>query len=280
MIAKYLRFPGGKAKALTFSYDDGVQQDVRLIEIFRKYGMRATFNINGGQFSPEGKVFPEGHVHRRLTERQVKEAYTEDVCEVACHAYQHPMLTDCDSAVVVDQVISDRKALEKLFGRQIHGMAYPFGPTNDTVVSCLKNCGIYYSRTTVSTEKFDMPTDWLRLPATCHHKNPKLMELAEKFIDLNTVKHGPKVFYVWGHAYEFEEKNNWNVIEDFCEKMAGKDDIWYCTNMELYLAWRDYTRLECSADGSMIHNPSPRSVWIADNKGKIYEIKPFETVTV
>ena len=36
MRAMYLRFPGGKAKALTFSYDDGVEQDVPLLEILRK----------------------------------------------------------------------------------------------------------------------------------------------------------------------------------------------------------------------------------------------------
>ena len=33
-------------KSLTFSYDDGVTQDVRLIEIFNKYGLKATFNLN------------------------------------------------------------------------------------------------------------------------------------------------------------------------------------------------------------------------------------------
>lgn len=280
MIAKYLRFPGGKAKALTFSYDDGVEQDMRLVEIFRKYGMRATFNINAGQFSAEGTVHPEGKIHRRMTEKQVRSTYTEDVCEVACHTYNHPMLTDCASATVVDQVISDRKALEGLFGRQIHGMAYPFGPTDDRVVQCLKDCDIWYSRTVESTEKFNMPKDWLRLPATCHHRNPRLMELAHQFLDLQVNKHGPKLFYVWGHAYEFEEKDNWNVIEEFCEKMAGKEDIWYCTNMELYLAWRDYTRLESSADGHLIHNPSPRTVWIADSQNKVYKIGPGETIPV
>ncbi len=35
-------------KYLTFSYDDGVTQDIRLIELFNKYGMKATFNINSG----------------------------------------------------------------------------------------------------------------------------------------------------------------------------------------------------------------------------------------
>lgn len=279
MIARFLRFPGGKAKALTFSYDDGVEQDIRLVEIFRKNGLKATFNINGGQFSPEGKVFPEGHVHRRMTEAKVKETYKEDVCEVACHSYNHPHLCQCDPGVAAYQVVQDRFALETLFNRQIHGMAYPHGPTNDTVVSILKNAGIWYSRTTKSTEKFDMPTDWLRLPATCHHKNPRLMELADNFLTL-TPKYEPQLFYVWGHSYEFEQHNNWNIIEDFAQKMSGKDDIWYCTNMELYLAWRDYMNLESSVDGSMIYNPSVRSVWIADNKNNVYQIKPGETLKI
>lgn len=277
MITRYLRFPGGKAKALTFSYDDGVEQDIRLVDIFRKHGLKATFNINGGQFSPEGTVHPDGKIHRRMTEQQVKATYTEDVCEVACHSYNHPFLCECDPATVSLQVLQDRLALEKLFDRQIHGMAYPYGPTNDMVVNVLQNTGIWYSRTTVSTEKFDMPTDWLRLPATCHHKNPRLMELADQFLELQPNRH-PKVFYVWGHAYEFEQKDNWNVIEDFASKMEGKDDIWYCTNMELYLAWRDYMNLESSADGTMIYNPSVRSVWICDGKGNTYEIKPGETI--
>lgn len=29
-----LKFPGGKTRALTFSYDDGVSQDMRLVTLF------------------------------------------------------------------------------------------------------------------------------------------------------------------------------------------------------------------------------------------------------
>lgn len=277
MNSMYLRFPGGKAKALTFSYDDGVEQDMQLVDIFRKYGMKGTFNLNAGQISPEGTVHSEGKIHRRMTASQIMKTYTEDVCEIACHSFTHPHLTACNSAVVCNQIIEDRKALEALFSRQVHGMAYPYGPTNDMVVDVCRLCGIYYSRTTVSTLKFDMPTDWLRLPATCHHKNPKLMELADTFLNMHVDKF-PQLFYVWGHAYEFEDKQNWHVIENFCEKMHGKDDIWYATNMEIYTAWADYMRLETSADGSRIFNPNCRSVWIANNKNEVFEIKPGETL--
>ena len=43
----------GKMKALTFSYDDGVEQDIRLIEILDRYHLRGTFNLNPGLQSPE-----------------------------------------------------------------------------------------------------------------------------------------------------------------------------------------------------------------------------------
>ena len=49
-----MRFPGGLAKALTFSYDDGVEQDIRLVEILDKYGMKGTFNLNSGCYAKPG----------------------------------------------------------------------------------------------------------------------------------------------------------------------------------------------------------------------------------
>ena len=277
-MTRYLCFPGGRRKALTFSYDDGVEEDIRLTGIFRKYGMKATFNINSGSFGPDDGSNPTGRKHRKLSRKEAKEIYTEDLFEVACHGVNHESLTICDSASAVLDVIDDRRNLEDLFAKQIHGMAYANGLVNDQVTNILKVCGIWYSRTTVSTGKFDMPENWLKLPATCHHKNPRLMELAEQFLTMKTRL--PAVFYVWGHAYEFADADNWHVMEDFCEKMAGHEDIWYCTNMELYLAWRDYQRLESSADGKHIYNPSPRSVWIRDKGAKVYEIKPNETITM
>ena len=33
----------GKMKAVTFSYDDGVEQDIRFIELLDRYGLRGTF---------------------------------------------------------------------------------------------------------------------------------------------------------------------------------------------------------------------------------------------
>jgi len=278
-MTRYLCFAGGKRKALTFSYDDGVEEDIRLADIFRKHGLKATFNLNSGTFGPEDGSNPTNRKHRKLSRREALEVYTEDLFEVACHGVHHEYLTACDTAAACIDVIDDRRNLEQLFHRQIHGMAYANGVHNDDVVNVLRSAGIWYCRTVVSTLKFDLPTDWLRLPATCHHKNPQLMELADKFLELKP-RYDPAVFYVWGHAYEFADNDNWYIMEDFADKMANREDIWYCTNMELYTAWLDYSRLESTVDGKQIFNPSVRSVWIRSKTGNVYEIEPGQTVTI
>ena len=59
----------GKNKAVTFSYDDGITQDKRLIELFNKYGLKCTFNINSGLLGQDGYLDREGE---RVTHIKVK----------------------------------------------------------------------------------------------------------------------------------------------------------------------------------------------------------------
>ena len=92
MAKIYLRFPRGRAKALTLSYDDGVEQDMRLVEILDRYGLKGTYNLNSGHYAPEGTVFPCGQIHRRMTEKQVLKTFQGSGHEVACHSLTHPYL--------------------------------------------------------------------------------------------------------------------------------------------------------------------------------------------
>lgn len=98
------------------------------------------------------------------------------------------------------------------------------------------------------------------MPATCHHNNPRLMELAHIFVE-NPVTRHPNLFYLWGHSYEFDGNNNWNVIEEFAEYIGNREDIWYATNIEVYDYVAAFKNLVFSADGSRVYNPSSRSVW-------------------
>lgn len=278
MAQVFMRFPGGKLKTLTFSYDDGVEQDVRLIEIFKKHNLRATFNLNSGEYAPEGTVYEPGRIHRRMTEAAVSKLYAQDGIEVAVHGYTHPWLDHMPVNMCTKDLIADREKLEQQFGTIVRGMAYPYGTHSEDVVNSMRSVGIVYSRTVHSTHDFNMPTDWMRLPATCHHNDPQLMELAHKFIEQPTWGR-PAMFYLWGHSYEFEENNNWEVIEEFTDFMAGRDDIWYATNIEIYDYQDAFKRLLFSVDGKIVKNPTATELWFYLN-GKEYSIKPGEVLKV
>ena len=270
----FMRFPEGKKKALTLSYDDGVEQDIRLIEIMKENGLKGTFNVNSGLYAPEGKVFPEGTIHRRMTKDQVTKVYTENEMEVAVHGLEHPYLEKLPMNLCLSDVAKDRENLEAQFGKIVRGMAYPFGTYSDQVVECLKCAGIVYSRTTVATRNFALPTDWLRLPATCHHNDAKLMELAKKFVEEEPQRES-WLFYLWGHSYEFEADDNWHVIEEFAAYTGKKADVWYATNIEIYEYMEAYGRLVFSMDGKRVVNPTTTALYFSI-AGNDYCVKPGE----
>ena len=213
-----------------------------------------------------------------MTKNACVELYKNSGHEVAVHAYTHPWLEKLPSSGVAYEIMKDREELEASFDCIVRGMAYPYGTYNDEVVKVLEQCGIVYARTTKSTERFDIPTDWLRLPATCHHNNARLMELAHKFVEENKNTQ-PKLFYLWGHTYEFEEKDNWNVIEEFGEYIGGREDIWYATNIEIYEYIEDYKRLVFSADMRKVKNPTARDLWFFLNGQEIC-LEAGKTLTI
>lgn len=274
----FMRFPKGKAKVVTLSYDDGVEQDIRLIEIMKKYGLKGTFNINSGLYAKEGTIYPEGAIHRRMAKTQAQEVYKNSGMEIAVHGLTHPFLEQLSKGTCTYEVLQDRLNLESEYHTIVRGMAYPYGTFNDDVVECLKQCGIVYSRTTKSTEDFWLPSDWLRLCPTCHHKNPRLMELARCFVEESAIRH-PKTFYLWGHSYEFDVDNNWKVIETFAEYIGNREDIWYATNIEIYDYVKAYEQLVFSADGTKIFNPTVTDIYFSYN-GEVSCVKSKEIISL
>ena len=274
----FMRFPGGLKKAFTTSYDDGVEQDIRLIEIMRKNGIKGTFNLNSGLFAAEGTVYPAGQIHRRLTEKQCAGLYRGSDIEPAVHGYEHPFWSKLPAPCCVADVIDDRRALEKLFGIPVRGAAYPYGAFSDAVTDILDKCGITYCRTTVSTHAFTMPERPLTLHPTCHHDDPLLRELGERFVNENPER-DPALFYLWGHAYEFEMHDNWNVIEDFLAEIGGKSDIWYATNGEIIDYANAFKKLVFSADGHIVTNPTCTTLWFNDGR-ETYAVGGGETIRI
>ena len=273
---KYMRFPEGKAKALTFSYDDGVVADRRLLKIFEKYGLKGTFNLNS-------KLFDCENWHGRMDEDGTYAAFNACGQEIALHGARHIFMDKVPLCEAVKEIVDNRAYLEEKFGRIVRGLAYAYGGYNEDIKRVLKDCGVAYARTTHSTYGFGIPSDWLELNPTCHHTESELTALSDRFFGgspLDEFKHRESwLFYVWGHSYEFDDDNNWDIIEALGRRAAeNRDEIWLATNIEIFNYVQAYERLVFSLDGERVYNPSAVGVWI-ELRGKTYEIGAGQTVT-
>lgn len=257
-------YPQGKRKALTFSYDDGQIFDRRLAELFRSAGMKATFHLNSGNLEQgEGSFY--------VGVEELEHVYLGH--EIACHGVQHRNPTTLTRQQLVLELQEDRKTLERLTGGLVQGLSYAFGNYNGEVMETAKQLGIKYSRTVQGTGGFFPPADFMAWHPTCHHNN-RLLELGDQFLDVAGYYELP-LMYVWGHSYEFGNSGDWSVIEAFVEKMAGKEDIWYATNIEICY-YIEATRAQVfSADGLTMYNPTAVNVWVSTKEG-ILTVKPGE----
>lgn len=227
----------GKKKAITFSFDDGVTQDIRLIGILNKYGLKGTFNLNSSLLGLPGQLERNDKPvrHDKVAPSKVKQIYAGH--EVAVHTLTHPLLTALDDETVAYQVEEDRKALSALCGYEVVGMAYPCGGVNndERVAEVIrKNTGVKYARTITSTYVFNKQENLLRFHPSVYYIEEDFETVVDKFLALETDE--PQLLYIWGHSYEMDAGFiSWENFERICEKLSGRPDVFYGTNKEVLL---------------------------------------------
>lgn len=283
MRSVFMRYPNGKAKAVTFSYDDGVPQDRRLVEIFDKYHIKATFNFNG-----------KGMREFYFSKEEIQNYFLSAGHEIAVHGDNHRANGNLRPIEGIRDVLDCRLELEERCDSIIRGMAYPdtgirlMGnfTTHEQIKNYMSELDIAYARTLGGdNDSFLLPSDFHAWMPSAHHDNPKIMEYIDKFLalDISTkayhARRVPRLLYIWGHSYEFDRNDNWEHIEEICEKLANNDEIWYATNIEIYDYVQAYKNLRYSANGCMIYNPTLLTVWL-DVDGKTYQIHSNETILI
>lgn len=226
----------GKMKAITFSYDDGVKQDERLVELLNKYNLKATFNLNSELLgSPEVKDGERFIAREKIKPEDVRNLYAGH--EVSVHTLTHPNLVGCTDQEIIYQIETDRQNLENLVGYNVVGMAYPCGGINndDHVASIIKkHTQIQYARTITSNYCFDIQNNLYRFNPTVFHLDfERSFKLAQEFMEQTT--YTPLLFYIWGHSFEFDYENSWDAFEEFCKYISNRPDIFYGTNKEVLL---------------------------------------------
>ena len=105
MRYQFLRFPGGKGKAVTFSYDDGVSQDMRLSDVLEKYQIKATFNLNAENLRGS----------KGLNKDDIKEYILNRGHEIAVHGSNHRAEGTMRPIEGIQDVLNCRLELEERF---------------------------------------------------------------------------------------------------------------------------------------------------------------------
>ena len=278
---QFLRFPEGKCRAFTMSYDDGCAQDKRLSDAILPYGLKCTFNLNALSLGRpyehsvadiEKYIYGRGH-------------------EVAVHGALHRATGRLRPIEILDEVLECRRDLEARLGRIIRGMAYPdsgirsLAPTTTyaDVKRALTDCGIVYARTLgEDNRRYDLPADFHAWMPTAHHTNPELLSMLDEFLAFDYEKmyissRRERLFYVWGHAFEFDGNNDWSLLDEMGKRISASSDVWCATNMEIYEYVTAYASLIFSADNGKVYNPTLKTVWF-ERDGVMYSVAPGETL--
>lgn len=282
----FIRFPGGKSKALTLSYDDGCIHDRKLIETLNRYNIKTTLNVNSGFMSQQGDGW-------HLTAEELGKLAESGGHEIAVHGAHHIAPGKASAVNGIADILDCRRDLERAYGKIIRGMAYPdsgitattAGVSKKQIKSYIKSLGIVYSRSLGGdNDSFSIPEDWFEWMPTAHHINPMLMTYLEKFLNAeprnNYIAHqNSLLFYLWGHSFEYENNKNWDLLEEFCKKAGNRDDIWYATNIEIYDYVEAFRSLRFSVDNDLVYNPSLFTVWFTEDS-ELFSIEPGQTLKI
>ena len=271
MITKL--FPNGKAKSFNVTYDDGVLQDVRFVELLNKYNLKGTFNLNSGLMENEFEwVHENGCVVKRLSKDKVVSLYLGH--EIASHSLTHPYMDNLSESEILYELQSDKTNLERLFGKEIKGFAVPFDYYSDLIEKCVKQAGFSYARISEESRSFTPQTDYFKWKATVFHTDSNLKELTQHFIKSDEEL---AVFQIVGHSYDLDIENLWETIEDIFRVISSQIDILPMTTIEIINYLKAMNKAEIT--DKYIKNNSNISLWFSI-EGMACEVNPNERIVL
>ena len=230
----------GKKKAVTFSFDDGLREDIQAIQIFNDYGLKGTFNLNSGLLGTRRSCLDTvGKTMEQVIVPEDKVAQIYKGHEIAVHTLTHPNLTTLTEEEIVREVEEDRKKLEEICGYSVVGMAYPCGGYDHDarVMDIIRNkTAIKYVRANNPTHSFAFSySDLLDFHPTVFDMNENLEKMVDDFLSIEANE--PQIMMIFGHALDFYDSSgnfpDWKTFERICKKLSNKNHFFYGTCKEI-----------------------------------------------
>ena len=266
-------YPGGKTKVFNISYDDGVVQDIRFVELLNRYGLKGTFNLNYGLMHSAFTWTHEcGMIVRRLREEEVAGIYQGH--EIASHSYSHPYFDNMPESDILKELGADKFFLERLTGREVAGYATPFYFYSDLMADCVRHCGFEYARISEESNDYSVPSDIYRWRGSKFHWDEDLETFVQGFLETEKEL---ALCQLVGHSYDLDVMNLWDKMERICHDVSKDSNVWPATHLEIvrYLRAMDQVWI---TDGNL-KNESNVDLWF-EIDGKTVCIGPGKVLTI
>lgn len=252
-------YPGGKSKAFNISYDDGVLQDIRFVELLNRYGLKGTFNLNYGLMRSGFTWQHEcGMTVHRLTEEQVNQVYKGH--EIASHSYSHPYFDNMEETDILKELGSDKFFLENLFSREVAGYATPFYYYSDLMADCVRRCGFAYARISEESNDYSVPADFYRWRGSKFHWDEDLEDFVHGFLE---TERELALCQLVGHSYDLDVMNLWDRMERICHAVSSASNVWAATHIEIVRYLREMEKVHITE--REIRNHSHAMLWFMVN---------------
>lgn len=200
-------------------WDDGNYTDIQLTELLRKYGAKATFNLNPGRmdhntYLPSWTPYDahatwgcKGFCPGAISLDDVMKVY--DGFELASHCWKHETATWVPDDVFVKAAVDAKKFIEDNWQRECLGFAWPCRKYTLELADRLAEAGFAYGRICeecTDPAKYDNP---MLLKPNCHFQD---REFYEKYAKAKA--DGCEFFYFWGHTFEMMDYDKlWEQLE-------------------------------------------------------------------
>lgn len=260
-------YPGGKTKGFNVTYDDGVLQDVPLVELLNRYQLKGTFHLNSQLMREEFVwVHESGRSIKRLSPSVARTLYEGH--EVASHTLTHPSLHALSPEAIWRELREDKANLEELVRRPVKGFAVPFDYYDQAIADLVRRCGFSYGRISEESRCFAPPREFYHWRATVFHLDGALEELAQRFL---TTEEELAWFQIVGHSYDLDVYQRWDQMEALFGRIHGEADILPMTTLEAVEYVRAMEQVEITPEG--IHNPSDQDLWFSA-EGETVRVPP------
>lgn len=262
-------YPQGKPKAFNITYDDGVLQDVRFVNLLNQYGLKGTFNLNTKLMEDEFEwTHSTGRVIKRLSRETAVKLYEGH--EIASHTLTHPNLQHLSREEMIYELSEDKKRLEEWFGCEVKGFAVPFDYYDELGEECVKACGFQYARISKLSNSYKPWEDFYNWRAGMYHVIPEFPSFVEGFFE---AKEELAFCQIVGHSYDLDTRDMWEQMEAILKRVSEDDSILPMTHGEVVGYLRALQEAQVTDYG--IANHSEQELWFEVDEG-IISVKPGE----